>query len=108
MLRKLKLGDHESLLYNLQNQAYANLGPGGFIITARLYKILNSSGSKPLKAPEHSDLWAVLDWTLRSTDKFFRGLYQHGVWIPSPAAADIVRHGYAMTDTSQQSISAGW
>ena len=64
---------------------------------------MTSTSYSSLKAPEHRELLEVLGWTLRSTDMFFRGLYQHGVWIPSPIAAGIVRHGWAMTDTSLQS-----
>ena len=49
------------------------------------------------KESKHRDLLEVMQWMLRSTNIFYRGLYQHGLWIASRTAAVLVQHGYHMT-----------
>lgn len=52
------------------------------------------------KAPENTDLFEVIRWTLKHTSVFFRDLHKSGIWLSLDLARKAAASGWSMTDSS--------
>lgn len=50
------------------------------------------------KDPLHGDLWHLMKYTALNCNAWFRGLYQHGVFVPAAAALKLIPFGFAIPD----------
>lgn len=48
--------------------------------------------------PQYRDILEVIKLTCCSNDRFWRTIYEHGVWIPYDVGVQIVQDGWAFTD----------
>lgn len=58
----------------------------------------STSTSHPLIAqdPTFADLWELLRYTLVACNTWFRGLYQHGLFVPAESGRLLLPYGWAL------------